>query len=72
MYYSENVDIKYVGGADPEMVFINASDEEVEVYIYLLCALFHVMHAWCYTYVHGVMWIIMSVCCWYLLALRIL
>ena len=28
---SEKVELNYIGGADPEMIFLDASDKEVEV-----------------------------------------
>ncbi len=31
--FSPDVDIKYVGGADPVMILLDAENEEVEVYI---------------------------------------
>ena len=35
--FSPDVELNYVGGADPEMIFLDASDKEVEVSTVCVC-----------------------------------
>ena len=44
---SETVDIKYIGGADPEMVLLDAGDNEVQVIYYIIIALYGVQEHQC-------------------------
>ena len=52
---SDNVDIKYIGGADPEMLFLDEVGNEVEVRIcvcmFVCCVtILYVCYAFVYTY----------------------
>ncbi len=40
-FTSSNFEVEYIGGADPELVFLNKDEKEIEVFIHLILSFSH-------------------------------